>query len=72
MFAGFLGIVALGLVLFVTGALMERNYSKAAKFGAALAGCAALILLVGSPRPITMADDCYIDWDIRVSRTVCD
>lgn len=72
MAAGFLGIVAFGLVLFVVGALMESNIAKAAKFGAALACCLAVILVATKPKPFGHETNCYVDWDGRTNSTVCD
>ena len=67
-----LGVVGFILVLFVVGALMERNVKKAGIFGAALAVCSVLIIGLGDrPSSKVAGTDCYTEWDMRVSRTVC-
>lgn len=67
-----LGIVAFILVLFVVGSLMERNLRKAGIFGAALMGCAILIMSFDGNRSYRETANCWTEWDLRVSRTVCD
>lgn len=68
-----LGLVGFVLVLFVVGALMERDLRKASFFGLALLGCGALIIASDNNRgSFSPAANCWTEWDMRVSRTVCD
>ena len=69
-----LGIVGFVLALFVVGALMERNLRKAGLFGAALLGCGILIMSIDGNRGrhYPASKNCWTEWDLRTSRTVCD
>lgn len=68
-----LGVAGFALVLFVVGALMEHNLRKAGLFGLALLGCCVLIIASDDNRGGSLqAANCWTEWDLRVSRTVCD
>jgi len=66
---GFLGFVA---ALFVVGAFMEGNMRKVGIAGAAFVACAIVILAFDKPRSNSGGRDCWTEWDMRASRTVCD
>jgi hypothetical protein len=72
MFAALAGLAGLAAFLFAYDAVGKSEGFRAACFGAV-----ALVLfgvtILGSPlRPDRGGTDCYTDWDMRVSRTVCD
>jgi hypothetical protein len=67
-----LGFIAFIILLFVIDAVVKSDGKRAAWFGIAFASCVAVILLISSPPPPLSMGDCWIEWDIRVSRTVCD
>lgn len=67
-----LGIVAFVLALFVVGSLMEREIRRAGIYGVALLICTVVIMSFDDRRSIIQTANCWTEWDMRVSRTVCD
>ncbi|TDR36535.1 hypothetical protein DES43_105202 [Aquamicrobium defluvii] len=69
---GLVGLVGLVLALFVADAIMAGDGKRTLKFGAGLAVCAVLAIALGDPPRLSSSSDCYVEWDMRASRTVCD
>lgn len=69
---GLVGLAGLVLALFVADAIMAGDGKRAMKFGAGLAVCGVIAIVHGDPPRLSSSNDCYVEWDMRASRTVCD
>lgn len=69
--SAFFGFIAFVVALFAVGAFMEGNIRRAGLFAAAFVACGVVIVAFDRPRAISLASDCFTEWDGRTSRTVC-